>query len=38
MAQMAMMGQPPDTALRDAVVAHPTPAEAFNNLLATLDD
>jgi pyruvate/2-oxoglutarate dehydrogenase complex dihydrolipoamide dehydrogenase (E3) component len=35
--QMAMMGKLPYTALRDAVFAHPTLAEAFNNLFSTLD-
>ncbi len=34
--QVAMMGRLPYTALRDAVFAHPTLAEAFNNLFATL--
>jgi pyruvate/2-oxoglutarate dehydrogenase complex dihydrolipoamide dehydrogenase (E3) component len=38
MLQIAMMGQVPYTALRDAVFAHPTLAEAFNNLFATLDE
>jgi len=35
--QMAMMGQVPYTAIRDAVFAHPTLAESLNNLFATLD-
>jgi len=35
--QMAMMGQVPYTALRDAVFAHPTLAESLNNLFMTLD-
>lgn len=34
MLQIAMQGQLPYTALRDAVFAHPTLAEAFNNLFA----
>ena len=38
MAQMAMMGKLPYTALRDGVFAHPTLAEAFNNLFANLED
>jgi pyruvate/2-oxoglutarate dehydrogenase complex dihydrolipoamide dehydrogenase (E3) component len=38
MAQIAMMGDVPYTALRDGMFAHPTLAEAFNNLFATLDD
>lgn len=37
MLQIAMMGHLPYTALRDAVFAHPTLAEALNNLFATLD-
>jgi hypothetical protein len=32
-----MMGKVPAKALRDAVFAHPTLAEAFNNLFASLD-
>ncbi len=35
--QIAMMGKLPYTVLRDAVFAHPTLAEAFNNLFSTLD-
>jgi pyruvate/2-oxoglutarate dehydrogenase complex dihydrolipoamide dehydrogenase (E3) component len=35
--QMAMMGHVPYTAIRDAVLAHPTLAEALNNLFMTLD-
>jgi pyruvate/2-oxoglutarate dehydrogenase complex dihydrolipoamide dehydrogenase (E3) component len=35
--QMAMLGGLPYTALRDAVFAHPTLAESFNNLFGTLD-
>ena len=35
--QLAMMGGLPYDRLRDAVFAHPTLAEAFNNLFATLD-
>jgi hypothetical protein len=34
--QIAMMGRLPYTALRDAVFAHPTLAEALNNLFVTL--
>lgn len=33
MIQIAMMGQLPYTALREAIFAHPTLAESFNNLL-----
>ena len=33
--QLAMMGRLPYTVLRDAVFAHPTLAEAFNNLFTT---
>lgn len=35
--QMAMMGGLPWTALRDAVIAHPTLSESLNNLFMTLD-
>jgi pyruvate/2-oxoglutarate dehydrogenase complex dihydrolipoamide dehydrogenase (E3) component len=35
--QLAMMGDLPYTALRDAVLAHPTLAESINNLFMTLD-
>jgi len=35
--EVAMMGKLPYTALRDAIFAHPTLAEALNNLFATLD-
>jgi pyruvate/2-oxoglutarate dehydrogenase complex dihydrolipoamide dehydrogenase (E3) component len=35
--QLAMMGGLPYDSLRDAVFAHPTLAEALNNLFATLD-
>ncbi|MDT8436161.1 MAG: mercuric reductase [Gemmatimonadota bacterium] len=35
--QLAMMGGLPWTALRDAVLAHPTLAESLNNLFMTLD-
>jgi pyruvate/2-oxoglutarate dehydrogenase complex dihydrolipoamide dehydrogenase (E3) component len=38
MAQLAMMGKLPYTALRDGIFAHPTLAEAFNNLFANLRD
>ena len=34
--QVAMMGELPYTALRDAVFSHPTLAESLNNLFATL--
>ncbi len=36
MIEIAMMGDLPYTALRDAVFAHPTLAESLNNLFATL--
>jgi len=36
--EVAMMGGLPHTALRDAVLAHPTVAESLNNLFMTLDD
>ena len=32
------MGDLPYTALRDAVLAHPTLAESINNLFMALDD
>ena len=35
--QMAMMGQLPYTAIRDATFAHPTLAESLNNLFMALD-
>lgn len=35
--QVAMMGRLPYTALRDAVMAHPTLSESLNNLFMTLD-
>ncbi|MGY8778060.1 MAG: mercuric reductase [Longimicrobiales bacterium] len=35
--QVAMMGGLPWTALRDAVISHPTLAESLNNLFMTLD-
>lgn len=38
MLEIAMMAQMPYTTLRDAIFAHPTLAESFNNLFATLDD
>ncbi len=38
MLQLAMMGNLPYTALRDAVFAHPTLAESFNNLFASFDE
>jgi pyruvate/2-oxoglutarate dehydrogenase complex dihydrolipoamide dehydrogenase (E3) component len=36
-AQIAMLGKLPYTALREGVFAHPTLAEAFNNLFATIE-
>lgn len=38
MAQIAMMGHLPYTALRDGMFSHPTLAEAFNNLFAALSE
>jgi pyruvate/2-oxoglutarate dehydrogenase complex dihydrolipoamide dehydrogenase (E3) component len=35
--QVAMMGALPYTALREAVFAHPTLAEALNNLFMAMD-
>ena len=35
--QVAMMGRLPYTALRDAVISHPTVSESLNNLFMTLD-
>jgi pyruvate/2-oxoglutarate dehydrogenase complex dihydrolipoamide dehydrogenase (E3) component len=35
--QMAMLGHLPYTVLKDAVLAHPTLAESFNNLFSTLE-
>jgi len=37
MLQIAMMGHLPYTALRDGVFAHPTLAEALNNLFGALE-
>jgi hypothetical protein len=37
MLEIAMLGQLPYPVLREAIFAHPTLAEAFNNLFATLD-
>jgi pyruvate/2-oxoglutarate dehydrogenase complex dihydrolipoamide dehydrogenase (E3) component len=37
MLEIAMLGKVPYGALRDAIYAHPTLAEAFNNLFAKLD-
>ena len=34
--QLAMLGDLPYTRLRDAIFAHPTLAESFNNLFASL--
>jgi pyruvate/2-oxoglutarate dehydrogenase complex dihydrolipoamide dehydrogenase (E3) component len=36
--QMAMMGGVPYTAIRDGVFAHPTLAEALNNLFMTMEE
>lgn len=36
--QVAMMGDLPWTALRDAAISHPTLAESLNNLFVTLED
>ncbi len=38
MLQMAMMGNIPYTVLRDAVFAHPTLAESFNNLFGSFEE
>jgi pyruvate/2-oxoglutarate dehydrogenase complex dihydrolipoamide dehydrogenase (E3) component len=38
MLEIAMFGKLPYTVLRDAIFAHPTLAECFNNLFATLTD
>jgi pyruvate/2-oxoglutarate dehydrogenase complex dihydrolipoamide dehydrogenase (E3) component len=35
--QLAMMGNLPYDSLREAIFAHPTLAEALNNLFSTLD-
>jgi pyruvate/2-oxoglutarate dehydrogenase complex dihydrolipoamide dehydrogenase (E3) component len=35
--QVAMMGDLPYTALRDAVFSHPTTAEALNSLFTAMD-
>lgn len=37
MIEIAMLGNVPYPVLRDAIFAHPTLAESFNNLFATLD-
>jgi pyruvate/2-oxoglutarate dehydrogenase complex dihydrolipoamide dehydrogenase (E3) component len=37
MVQVAMLGRLPYTVLRDAIFAHPTLAEALNNLFASLE-
>jgi pyruvate/2-oxoglutarate dehydrogenase complex dihydrolipoamide dehydrogenase (E3) component len=37
MIQIAMMGKLPYTALRDGIFAHPSYAEALNNLFARLE-
>jgi hypothetical protein len=36
MFQIAMMGNVPYTALRDAIFSHPTLAESLNNLFASV--
>lgn len=38
MLEIAMLGNLPYTTLRDAIFAHPTLAESFNNLFASLED
>lgn len=38
MLEIAMLGNLPYTTLRDAIFAHPTLAESFNNLFAPLED
>jgi len=38
MLEVAMMGKVPYTVLRDAVFAHPTLAESFNNLFSTFNE
>lgn len=38
MLQIAMMGELPYTALRDAPLAHPTLAESFNNLFTRIEE
>jgi hypothetical protein len=35
--EVAMMGKLPYTALRDGIFAHPTLAEALNNLFKSID-
>ena len=37
MLQLAMMGNLPYHGLKDAIFAHPTLAESFNNLFANLE-
>jgi len=37
MVEIAMIGKLPYTALRDGIFAHPTLAEALNNLFAKVD-
>ena len=37
MLQIAMMGKLPYPALRDAVFAHPTLAQSFNNLFSSFE-
>jgi hypothetical protein len=37
MVEIAMMGKVPYTTLRDGIFAHPTLAEALNNLFASVD-
>jgi len=38
MVEIAMMGQVPYTTIRDAIFAHPTLAEALNNLFMAMDE
>lgn len=38
MLEIAMLGDLPYTTLRDGIFAHPTLAESFNNLFASLED
>ena len=37
MAEIAMLGGLPYTALRDGIIAHPSLAEPFNNLFGMLE-
>jgi pyruvate/2-oxoglutarate dehydrogenase complex dihydrolipoamide dehydrogenase (E3) component len=38
MLEIAMLGKLPWTVMRNAIFAHPTLAEAYNNLFAQLDE